>query len=82
MLALFPLSPNEVAAVMVISILTFSHYHLEIFFGGSCPPDTSLNDLSHQIKIVSFAHIVVEVAFSNNGLDIPVFLVQYLKKSL
>jgi len=82
MLVLFPLRPDKVAAVMVVSFLTFSHYRWEIFFRGPCPPYTSLYDLSHQIKIVSFSDIVVEVALSNNGLNIPVFLVQNLKKSL
>ena len=75
MLILLPLGPNEVAAVMVIPFFTFSHNSRELFFRSTCPPDSSLNDLAHQIKIVSLAHIVVEVALSNNGLNISVFLV-------
>jgi hypothetical protein len=32
MLVLFPLCPNKVTAIMVVSFLTFSHYRCEIFF--------------------------------------------------
>jgi hypothetical protein len=75
MLILLPLCPYEVAAVVVISFFTFSHNSRELFFRSPSPPDTSLYDLAHQVKIVSLAYIVVEVALSNNGLNISVFLV-------
>jgi hypothetical protein len=75
MLILLPLCPYEVAAVMVIAFFTFSHNSRELFFRSPSPPDASLYDLAHQIKVVSLAHIIVEVALTNNGLNISVFLV-------
>jgi hypothetical protein len=75
MLILLPLSPYEVTAIVVISFFTFSHNSRELFFRSPSPPDASLYDLADQIKVVSLAHIIVEVAFSNNGLNISVFLV-------
>jgi hypothetical protein len=75
MLILLPLGPNEVTAIVVISFFTFSHNSRKLFFLSTGPPDTSLYDLAHQIKVVSLAHIIVEVALTNNGLNISVFLV-------
>jgi hypothetical protein len=75
MLILFPLGPYEVTAIVVIAFFTFSHNSRELFFRCTGPPDASLYDLAHQIKVVSLAYIIVEVAFSNNGLNISVFLV-------
>ena len=73
-LLLFPLSPDEIAPAFIIL--------RKVFLSCPRPPHTSLDDLSDQAEIIALAHIVIQVAFADNWLHIPIFLIQSLVQLL
>jgi hypothetical protein len=79
MLVLFPLSPNEVAAIMKLAIRVFISLPInclpEFFLVGSRPPYAALDYLSHKVVIVALADIISEVVLPNEGFQSPVLRV-------
>ena len=76
MLRLSPLTPDEVAALLLLIII--SDIGSELFLASSGPPDSSLDDLSNQVVVIAFPNIEADIALAYHRLNITIFLVQNL----
>jgi hypothetical protein len=71
-----PLSPNEVAPKMLFLVGTVIKVRGEILLGSSSPPYSAFDYLSDKVEIITFADIIVKVALSNDGLNVPILFVE------
>ena len=76
MLRLSPLTPDEVAALLLLIII--SDIGSELFLASSSPPDSSLYDLSNQVVVIAFPNIEADIALANHRLNITILLVKNL----
>lgn len=67
---------------MCLPIVAIRCLEIEVFFGCSCPPNTSFDYLSHKVIVVALPHIVVKVVLSNYGFYVAVFRVHHFIKLL
>lgn len=83
---LLPLSPYKVASVMNLIVGALADTSCEVFLVRPRPPDPPLDDLPDEVEVVALANKVVEVAFADYWLHVPILFIEYavefLKKLL